>query len=213
MHLPRSPALVLLCMLAACPVRADDAAPPVADSAQARWEAQQLELTFFFFTSIYTCEGIRAQLEKLLLAMGARDDIRFGGICYNAPVRRLDQVDSHRIQIAFSIPVQAEGGGTPGETFPAQWREVEIESGKPRSILPGDCELVAQFAKKVLPLFNPDAVTRLPNCKTRGQQFAGEPVLRATVLIPVAPPEPPAGTAPAAPAQPAEPAEPEKREH
>jgi len=122
------------------------------------------------------------------VAMGGRADAVLGGNCM-AYFEKTPP--SHRIKIAFAVPVAAADGTPPEETFRAQWKEVTIEPREPRGIQAGDCELVEQFAKNVLPLFNPREIIRMPNCNTRGKQFVGEPVLKATVLVPLPPEQPP----------------------
>jgi hypothetical protein len=180
----RFPLLLAACLAAAFPAHAES--PPLSDALDAQWEAQQVETVFFAFSSFYTCEGIRSQIRKLIVAFGGRADAVLGGNCAG-----FDRTPpSHRLKIAFAIPVVAAEGTPAGETFRARWQEVTIEPRKPRNIQPGDCELVEQFAKHVLPLFNPKEISRMPNCNTRGDQFVGEPILRATVLVPLPPEQP-----------------------
>jgi hypothetical protein len=40
-----------------------------------------------------------------------------------------------------------------GEAVPGRWQRVKLSRNSPRSLDPGDCELVEQFRDKVLPLF------------------------------------------------------------
>lgn len=165
--------------------------PATADTLSARWKPHLLKFHFAGFTSYYTCNGLRDQVKVLLRAAGARDDVRIEGACAGLPNQPRP---SHTLVLGFSVPVSVAAGtaGSPDEVFPAEWREIEISSGHPRQIQGGDCELVEQFAKKVLPLFNPGPVASEPNCYPH-QLLVGEPVLRATLLIPV----PAAGETPA----------------
>lgn len=158
------------------------------DTLPATWEAKQAKFHFAGFTSRYTCEGLRSKVKLLLRTLGARDDVKIQGACggksFNEP-----QV-SHSVVIGFAIPVPAEGGGSPGETFPAEWREVHLHANSPSNLAWGDCELVEQFREQVLPLFNPRDVKDESVCVPH-QLNAGDPDLRMTILAP-------AGTVPPA---------------
>lgn len=147
------------------------------------WQAHQVEFHYSGFTSHYSCVGIRTQLRLLLRAVGARDDMRIEGSC-----GEIDNVPPpfHRLKLAFSVPVPAPGGGSPGETFPAERREVRIERGEPRGVEWGDCELVEQFARQVLPVLNPTQLEEDIACVPH-RNTPGRPRLHMTLLMPAAP--------------------------
>lgn len=152
------------------------------DTLPAVWQAKQAKFHFFGLTSKYTCDGLKSKVKLLLRTLGARDDVKVEGGCsglsFNAPQ------DSQSVVIGFAIPVPAEGWGSPGETFPAEWREVRLQSNKPRNLAWGDCELVEQLNKQVLTLFNARDVKDNTTC-TPHQVNIGDPDLRLTLLMPV----------------------------
>ncbi len=47
----------------------------------------------------------------------------------------------------------APGDVAPGEPVAGVWRHVKLARGRPRTLDPGDCELLEQFRDKVVPLF------------------------------------------------------------
>jgi hypothetical protein len=159
-------------------------AAAAADTVAAIWQAHQVEFRYSGFTSDYTCDGIRGQLKLLLQTAGARADVRIEGACGGFSH---EPQPFHRLKLAFSVPVPAPGGGSPGETFPAEWREVRIRHGEPRGLEWGDCELVEQFAQQVLPAFNPEQIENDVHCVPH-QRTLGQPNLRMKLLMPV--PEP-----------------------
>jgi hypothetical protein len=170
---------IAACILVAALLAAPAAAP--ADTVPAAWEPHQLEFHYSGFTSDYTCDGIRSKLKLLLRAVGARDDVRIEGCAgfFN------EVQPFHRLKLAFSVPVPAPGGGSPGENFAAEWREVRIHRGEPRDVDWGDCELVEQFARQVLPAFNPQELDEDAGCVPHRHSL-GRPRLRMTLLMPVA---------------------------
>jgi len=173
-----------LIALAALALSLGTAASAQAETVAAAWQQHEVRFYYAGFTSDYTCDGIRGQLKELLRTAGARPDIRVDGGCggdFNQPQ------PFHNLKLTFSVPVPAEGGGSPGETFPAEWREVRISPRQPHGVDWGDCELVEQFADQVLPELHPrqvdDAVACVPHQNTPGQ-----PDLRVTLLVPVTAP-------------------------
>ena len=169
--------VALIAALLASPVVS--AGEPVA----AVWQAHQVEFRYSGFTSHYSCEGIRTQMRVLLRAVGAHDDMRIEGSC-----GEIDHLPPrfHNLKLAFSVPVPAPGGGSPGETFPAEWREVRITRGEPRGVDWGDCELVEQFARQVLPVFNPAQLEEDVACPPRRRSL-GRSRLRMMLLMPATP--------------------------
>lgn len=152
-----------------------------ADPLPGTWEARQTRFQFASFTSQYTCDGLRTKVKLLLRSLGARDDVAIQGACggrsFNEP-----QV-SHNFVLGFSVPVLVEGGGSPGETFPVEWREVQWRANSPRGLDRGDCELVEQLRRQVMPLFNPRGLVDGAVCVPH-QLSAGVPDLRMMLLVP-----------------------------
>jgi hypothetical protein len=154
---------------------ADDAAVP------ALWQPHQVRFHYGGFTTKYTCDGIRRGLRVLLRAAGARDDVRIEGGCGGESHR---PQPSHNLTVAFAVPVAAAGADIPGETFPATWREVRIAANRPSGLDAGDCELVEEFSRQILPLLDARDVEDRTRC-VPGHRSPGSPNLRMTLLLPV----------------------------
>ncbi|MBI2993960.1 MAG: hypothetical protein HYY48_07270 [Gammaproteobacteria bacterium] len=152
-----------------------------ADALPGTWQAKQARFHFAGFTSQYTCDGLRSKVKVLLRSLGARDDVTIRGGCGGKSFNEPQQ--SHNVVIGFSIPVLAEGQGLPGETFPAEWREVRWRANSPSGLDPGDCELVEQLREQVLTLFNPRDMKDESVCVPH-QLNTGDPDLRMTILVP-----------------------------
>lgn len=121
---------------------------------KAQWRAYQVRFRFVGQSSAYTCDGIEYTLKRLLRLMGARDDMRVQASC--AFSRRPDQF--HRVKMAFSMPVPADESDLSAEFIPAQWQKVRVAGLSSRYLDAGDCELLEQFERQVLPkleVYNP----------------------------------------------------------
>lgn len=162
-------------LIVSVPAFAADAAPDI----QAQWQPRQIRFHYSGFTTYYSCDGIRYKLRLLLRTMGARD-IKVSDVCiapWGAPQL------FHDVDLSFSVPVPAKGGDEKG-TFPAQWREVQLTALNPLDLDWGDCELVEELHRQILPSFNPRAVVNRTSCIPH-QVSVGQPYLRMSLLMPV----------------------------
>ena len=168
-------AIAILLLTVAGASRAEEMVP-------ARWEAHQVKFHYAGFTSHYTCGGIKLAVRRLLLAVGARDDLKIQVSC-GGPDSEVQP--SNRLTLGFSVPVAAGDDAAPGETFPAEWRKVKVRRGEPKFVEWGDCELVEQFRDQVIvPIFHPQDLADSTVC-TPKQVNIGSPNLSMTLLMPV----------------------------
>ncbi len=153
-----------------------------AEAVNARWEPQQLKFHFSGFGVAYSCDGIRSKVKKLLRHFGAHHEVRVAGSCGGD--RRRPQ-PFFNMFLAFSIPVPvAAGEQVPGETFSAEYQELVVGYNKPRYLDYGDCELVEQFRREVLPLFVANGYDTGLSC-VPGQRNLGGIAMRLNVLRPI----------------------------
>lgn len=151
------------------------------------WQPHEIKFHYSGFTTHYTCTGIRDKLRLLLLAFGARKDVKTDRNCMGdwwAPQ------PFNTVTVGFSMPMlpkEAKRGG-PGETFPAEWRTVKLYAGQPLDLDRGDCELVEQFAQQVLPQIDAKKVVNKTYCVPH--QETGNVYIEASVLMPVKTPTP-----------------------
>jgi len=137
---------------------------------QALWKEQELKFFFQSFTTFYTCDGLEDKLKRILKALGARGNVKVDSFgCDTGPVR------SPRVSVRLSSPTEAtpealaewEKSRTKRELtarvkgdsvandemaqqFVAQWRTVSLSKGQ-LTLEPGDCELIDELRKKLLP--------------------------------------------------------------
>jgi hypothetical protein len=136
----------------------------------ATWKEAQIDFTYIGRTSFYTCESLREKVARILMAVGARDDliVRSSG-CFGS-----SDIDTFtRVRIKAAIPVVAEQGGLAPEErsrrelvsrvrgeqpseeellqqFPATWQTIRFTArNRNRIVDDGDCELLEQMSYSV----------------------------------------------------------------
>lgn len=137
------------------------------------WAKHQDTFTFMGFTSRYSCDGLSSKLTTLLRLVGARPDFKISSTCA-APGGVPDRIATVRMTyhtlLAAGAPPPAPAKGAAGkdkapeppEPGVGAWRSIELTARAPRDIDSGDCELVDQFAKEILPSFTTrDLVNRM----------------------------------------------------
>ncbi len=145
------------------------AEPPV----EGTWQKHQDSFTFMGFTSRYSCDGLQSKLTTLLRLTGARPDFKLTSTCAS-PGGVPDRIATVRMTYHTLAPAGApppapakDAAGKdkvpePPEPGVGAWRSVEITARLPHDIDSGDCELVDQFAKEILPTFTTrDLVSRM----------------------------------------------------
>ncbi len=80
------------------------------------------------------------------------------------------------------------------EQFPAQWRRVSLTRGR-LNLEPGDCELIEEIQKKVLPKLAVRIVNDDVQC-TPNQLTLGQPRLEVEALVELPKPDQPADKPP-----------------
>ena len=199
---------------------AEEAAPPADESAsqlpdtaaqtvQAIWKHQEIAFYFQSFTTFYSCTGLEGKLERIMRALGVHAKIRVRSADCPSSVARMP-----RVVMNVASPVEAtpealaerdenksvrelterlRGKSTRPidslEQFPAQWRKVSLTRGR-LALEPGDCELIEQLQRKVLPKLavrvTDDDLRCSPNQLTLGQ-----PRLEVEVLMEMPSPDAP----------------------
>jgi hypothetical protein len=104
---------------------------------------------FLGFTTTYSCDGLADKLKELLIAAGARADVKsFPGACA-ASFGRPDKFARADLTFYVLAPLDNQAGSnqTPVDGI---WRSVTFANRSPRDLLIGDCELVEQFRDQVL---------------------------------------------------------------
>ena len=79
--------------------------------------------------------------------MGARNDARVEARCVSQ--NRVHRF--HKLLLAFAMPVPADKTDISREIIPAEWQDVRVVGKLSRYLDAGDCELLEQFQRQVLP--------------------------------------------------------------
>jgi hypothetical protein len=114
------------------------------------WQKHQYSFQFLGFTTTYSCDGLASKLKVLLIAAGARADVKAtSGACAQG-FGRADKFA--RADLTF-YTLAAPDKGNLGPTVSGTWHAVVFMDRTPRELALGDCELVEQFRDAVLPMF------------------------------------------------------------
>jgi hypothetical protein len=122
------------------------------------WKEQRLDFSYMGRTARYSCEGLRDKMRSLLLDLGARRDLQVAVLACNEseaqPLRR--GYVGPRLSIVFSSPVLPDAAVRPlhaGDLSPvdARYEPFTLTSDAFRNYGVGDCELVEEFARQILP--------------------------------------------------------------
>jgi hypothetical protein len=151
------------------PLAAADDAPIAVAHQAAVWQEHRYSFAFLGFTSTYSCDGLADKLKILLLAAGARPDVKSEpGACASTFGRpdKFARADLTFYTLAPADSAAATGGALAAGAAPVDgaWHEVAFASHRPRELATGDCELVEQFKSNVLPLFTTRNVEAHTTC-------------------------------------------------
>ena len=161
--------------------QADDSASPAGTG---YWKSHKYSFQYMGFTSTYSCDGLADKLKVLLLAAGARGDLKSQpGACASG-FGRPDKFA--RAELTFSTLAPADGGIAAGaKPVNGALRPVSFTSLSPRDLRLGDCEVVEQFRSQVLPMFATRNVVNNTTC-IPNQESGSSIDLRFEVFAPVA---------------------------
>lgn len=211
-----SASLLWLTLLFSLPAAgAGEEQPPAAtavDPIQAIWKHQEVAFYFQSFTTFYSCTSLESKLERIMRELGVYARVKVRSADCPSSVARMPRVVMQVISPVEATPdaladrdknksvrelaerVRGKKSDHPLESleqFPAQWRRVSLTRGR-LDLQPGDCELIDELQKKVLPKLAVrtvrDDVQCMPNQLTLGQ-----PRLEVDALIEIPKPDAAAG--------------------
>src|SRR5580700_1018956 len=126
------------------------------------WQKHQYSFQFMGFTSTYSCDGLADKIKVLLLAAGARHDVKSTpGACASG-FGRPDKFA--RADLSFYTLAPPGADKTSAPPVDGVWIPVVLAARKPRDLATGDCELVEQFKSSVLPMFTTRNVESRTSC-------------------------------------------------
>jgi hypothetical protein len=210
MSIPAIPMIAAISLFASLAAGQESAAPPV----QAIWKEQTLKFYFQSFTTYYSCNTLETKIKRILLAVGASPDIKLrtrGCVSHNdiarapsvqidliSPVEATPEALAEREKTRSTRELVARVRGELKEAeeaaapFPAQWRTVSLSRGK-LYLEPGDCELVEQVKKEVLPALGVKIVEDDVRCSAN-QLSMTQPKLIVQALFAMPKPDAPVET-------------------
>ena len=173
-------------MLFALPLWAAD--PVVGSPFQAVWKEQHLEFSYMGRTASYSCQGLREKMRSLLLDLGARRDLEVAllGCDESAPLGR--GYIGPRLSLTFSSPALPDASAKPlhpGDltVVDARYEPFTLTSDAFRNYGVGDCELVEEFAREILPHLSArnvkQDITCMPYQASGSRFFVRGEILRA----------------------------------
>ncbi len=149
--------------------------PPAPSSDAGVWQKHEYSFDYMGFTTTYSCDGLADKLKRLLIAAGARADVKsVAGACASG-FGRPDKFARAYLTFYTLAPytpatgatAAANGASSSAAPVPGIWRSVTFTPHSPRELATGDCELIEQFRDHILPMFTTrnatDRTTCIPN--------------------------------------------------
>jgi hypothetical protein len=178
----------------------DDGAP-AAEPVQAIWKHQEISFYFQSFTTFYSCMGLEGKLNRVMRALGVHAQVRVRSVDCPSSIARMPRVVMRVVSPVEATPealaerdknksvrelVQRIRGKIDHpldslEQFPAQWQRVSLSRGR-LNLEPGDCELIEELKKKVLPKLAVRVVDDDLACSPN-QLTLGQPRLEVEALV------------------------------
>jgi hypothetical protein len=144
-------------------------APGSANTLSAVWKEQRFDFFYMGRTARYSCDGLRDKMRALLLELGARRDLKVSAIGCDETAPQLRSGSLPNLHILFSAPALPDAEAQP--LLPGDLRLVEaryqpftLTGDAFRNLGIGDCELVEEFARQVLPKFATRGVKKDITC-------------------------------------------------
>jgi hypothetical protein len=191
----RTPILttVLLGALSAAGVGSAQAADTASDTAApaAHWEQRKIDFSYQGFTAHYTCDGLRDNVRDILIALGARKrdmEIQSTGCVHLTGVEPFPGV---RGTFWVLVPGTADNADQAGKVQTTHWQTVDLVRVNNLVGDQGQCELLEQLKRQVLPLFTSRNLNFHSTCVPHQIQL-GDIQFTVDVLRPVQSATPPA---------------------
>ena len=168
---------------------------------EAVWKPQRMNFVYRGYSTLYSCRGLQQKLEKILTSVGARGGIELRAYSCD------DELATAQFQIALTSPVEATPENVEQLTsydardelvsrvrgerlasaedlqrFPAVWKTISFARSRQMKLAPGDCELVLQLRRHILPRLSIHVVSDQVRCSVFGN--IGKPQLTVSALVP-----------------------------
>ena len=173
---------------------------PDAAVVEAVWKPQRIVFVYRGYSTLYSCGSLQDKLEKILTTVGARGGVELRAyscdevlarfeIALTSPVEatpenieELTTYDAHDELIA-RVRGEPVASAEDLQRFPAVWKTISFARSREMRLEPGDCELVLQLRRHILPRMSVQIVSDRVSCSEFGN--IGRPRLTVSALVPV----------------------------
>jgi len=178
------------------------ASPADGDTVAAVWKAQQMNFEYRGYSTIYTCQSLEDKLAVILRSVGAREDLQLRGYACNeeigvarfqvllqSPVvateANIRELTTHDTQDELVARLNGEKLATAQDVhrFDAVWKTVSFSRDRDMRLERGDCELVKQLRRQILPRMSVQVVKDNIRCSS-SMGNTGPPRLIVSALVP-----------------------------
>lgn len=152
-----------------------------ADAVMSKWQPVNIDFGYLGTTTFYSCNSLEWKLETLLKSIGAHEKTRvtvtgcdssgpsrhaFVHISGGIPVPANQVAEPTREQLSKQALIKRLGvAPTLDQTeFPATRKTIDLSQGRAAVFEAGDCELMEQLARNVLPKLGTTTVDTGPRC-------------------------------------------------
>lgn len=202
----RSPFIAAICGSLLLPLasHAADGSAPV----QAGWKTQEIRYSYTGFTTAYDCDAAADRIKAILKALGAHAQTRVSaqGCNLNRPSRNffitittatpVPTAELSKTSVKTSAQTSQDellrrlgvGAAQLDETFPAEWKTVQLSRDRKLDLQPGDCELMEGLRDHVLPKLSVKIQADDVQCIPR-QLSIQTPELTVSALVPLTKPD------------------------
>ena len=149
------------------------------------WKERHIDFFYRGRTARYSCDGLRDKVRAMLLDLGARRDAKVVAIGCEPDRVRFNSTGPS-LNIIFSAPALPDAAAKPlrqGDlaATDARFEAFTITSDAFRNMGIGDCELVEEFTRQILPKLATRAVKRDITC-VPDQQTGSRFLVRGEIL-------------------------------
>jgi hypothetical protein len=116
------------------------AGSPADELATGSWQHHKLTFNYTGFTTLYTCDGLEAQVRQILLHLGARKDAKVRATGCPGPGN--SPSSTAWVNVDFYALAPATEAATGLDRISARWAPVELTPRRPSFMGDGDCELI-----------------------------------------------------------------------
>jgi len=136
------------------------------DSVSAVWATKEVHFIYQGFTTRYSCDGLRDQVKAMLEKLGAQDLKVREAACTSPPgvPSPFPGVVVNMRVLAPASSAEASKEKDTGHPVQAQWKNVVLMPETSSYQDQGNCELIEQFKRTFLPLFNTRNVKYRTSC-------------------------------------------------